>query len=78
VGSRNLLLLDYGEAINAARNQPRWHKLKMRTVDPQLRSVYDRQHTSIVLALVERDADGARRAMQQHLATVREHMLATR
>jgi DNA-binding FadR family transcriptional regulator len=74
--ARNALLLDYCKAVNAARHQPRWHKLKQRTVTPQARVLYDRQHTDLVTALSERDADGARRAAHQHLVSVRNSLFA--
>ncbi len=75
-GAKNSLLIDYCEAINAVRNQPRWHRLKQRTVTPAQRSLYDRDHTTIVTALRERDAETARSAMIAHLTKVRDHLLA--
>ena len=73
--SRNALILDYCTAINAARNQPRWHRLKQRAVTPDFRALYNRHHGDIVVALTERDADAARRAVHHHLTLVREHLL---
>lgn len=73
--ARNALLLDYCKAINAARSHPRWYKMKQRSVTPQSRAVYHRQHADLVTALSERDAAAAREAARVHLVTVRDHLL---
>lgn len=75
VATRNSVLIDYCKALNAARNQPRWYRLKQRTLTPELRSLYDRQHSRLVDHLRERDAEAARRALHEHLVTVRDHLL---
>lgn len=75
--ARNALLLDYCKAINAARNHPRWHKIKQRSVAPQARAIYHRQHADLVTALSERDAEAARAAAYRHLVTVRDNLLGT-
>lgn len=73
--AKNETLIDYCEAINAVRNQPRWYRLKQRSLGPELRYLYDKQHTEIVCALKERDGEASRRALQQHLETVRQNLL---
>jgi DNA-binding FadR family transcriptional regulator len=73
--ARNELLVDYCVAINAVRNQPRWYRLKQKTLGPDLRYVYDQQHTRIVTALKDRDGEAARRALREHLETVRSNLL---
>jgi DNA-binding FadR family transcriptional regulator len=73
--TRNTMLIDYCEAINAARQQPQWHRLKQRSTTPESRSLYDRQHGAIVAALRDRDADAARAALQRHLTDVRDRLL---
>jgi DNA-binding FadR family transcriptional regulator len=75
--ARNALLLDYCKAINAARNHPRWHKMKQRSVTPQTREIYHRQHADLVTALSERDAEAARSAAHLHLVTVRNHLFGS-
>ena len=75
--ARNALLLDYCKAINAARNHPRWYKMKQRSVTSQSRAIYHRQHADLVTAICERDADAARAAAHLHLVTVRESLLGT-
>ena len=73
--ARNVLILDYCTAIDAARNQPRWHRLKQRAVTPEFRALYNRHHGDIVVALTERDANAARHAVHHHLSMVRDHLL---
>jgi len=75
--AKNALLSDYCEAINAVRNQPRWYRLKQRTLKPEYRVVYDQQHSAVVTALKDRDGDAARRALQQHLVTVRDNLFGS-
>lgn len=74
--ARNNLLLDYCRAINQVRNQPQWFRLKQRSVTPETRQVYNQQHGDLVIALKERDSDAARKVMHQHLAMVRDNLLA--
>lgn len=73
--THNSLIVDYCEAINEARRQPQWNRLKQRSTTPESRALYDRQHGAIVAALRDRDADGARAALQIHLAAVRDRLL---
>ncbi len=73
--AKNALLVDYCEALNAVRTQPRWYRLKQNSMNETLRLTYDQQHSAIVSALKERDADSARRALYEHLRSVQSHML---
>ncbi|SMF55076.1 transcriptional regulator, GntR family [Tistlia consotensis] len=73
--TKNAVLIDYCRAINRVRDEPAWYQLKKRTVTPELRTVYDRQHSSLVEALAEHDPEGAREAMRAHLLRVRQNML---
>jgi GntR family transcriptional regulator, uxu operon transcriptional repressor len=73
--TRNSVLIDYCQAINAIRNEPEWYALKKRTVNPDTRRIYDRQHSAIVSALRERDPDRARRCMAEHLGMVRDNLM---
>lgn len=75
--TKNAVLIDYYEAINAVRNEPNWYRLKMRTITPELRIVYDRQHTDLVTAIKDRDAEAARRYAHRHLTMVRDNLLGT-
>jgi DNA-binding FadR family transcriptional regulator len=73
--TRNALLIEYCEAIGAARQQPQWFRLKQRSLTPEARVLYDQQHGAIIDALLDRDAATARAAMQQHLISVRDGLL---
>jgi DNA-binding FadR family transcriptional regulator len=74
--TKNALLVDYCEAINAARHQPHWYRLKQRSLTEQVRRQYDQEHSGVVAALLQRDADAARRLLHQHLVRVRDTLLA--
>lgn len=69
--AKNELLAGLYEAINMARHQPEWMKLKQRTVTPERRATYQAQHGEIVEALGERDADRAAELVRIHLLAVR-------
>lgn len=75
--SRNGVMIDYCQAINAARNQPRWYHLKSRSFTGAVRDEYNAQHEAIVRAIRDRDAEGARREMSAHLVAIRDRLLAT-
>jgi DNA-binding FadR family transcriptional regulator len=74
--TKNALLIDYCEAINAARSQPHWYRLKQRSLTEDRRRRYDGDHSAIVAALVQRDAEAARRLLHGHLARVRDNLMS--
>ena len=76
--ARNAILLAWCEAINIVRNEPGWYRLKKRSVTPELRSTYDREHTEIVAALRDRDPDLARELVRKHMVRVRDSLLPLR
>ncbi len=73
--TRNSVLIDYCQAINTIRNEPEWYALKKRSLTPELRRIYDRQHGALVSALRERDPERARLCMSKHLTTVRDNLM---
>ncbi|MGH6885522.1 MAG: FadR/GntR family transcriptional regulator [Geminicoccales bacterium] len=73
--SKNALLVDYCEAINVARNQPHWYRLKQKSLTETVRRHYDQEHSAVVAALLQRDAEAARRLLHQHLVRVRDRLL---
>jgi DNA-binding FadR family transcriptional regulator len=75
-GTKNDLLVGYCEAINAARGQPHWYRLKQRSLTEDHRRLYDGDHSSIVAALLQRDAEAARRLVHGHLLRVRDSLLS--
>jgi DNA-binding FadR family transcriptional regulator len=76
--AKNAILLAWCEAINVVRNEPDWYRLKKRSVTPELRSTYDREHTEIVAALRDRDPDLARELVRKHMLRVRDSLLPPR
>lgn len=74
--AKNALLLDYCSAINAVRNEPDWYRLKQRSVTPERRLRYDGEHSEIVAALRQRDAEAARRLLFRHLSGIRDALLS--
>ncbi|MGQ9365099.1 FadR/GntR family transcriptional regulator [Azospirillum sp. ST 5-10] len=73
--AKNGLLMDVYDAINEVRNRPEWIKLKARTLTPDRRATYERQHRRIVDALKDRDGDRARAELENHLQLVRSGLL---
>jgi DNA-binding FadR family transcriptional regulator len=73
--TRNSVLIDYCQAINTIRNEPEWYALKKRSLTPEMRRIYDRQHGALVTALRERDPERARHCMSKHLTTVRDNLM---
>jgi DNA-binding FadR family transcriptional regulator len=61
--------------MNEARTQGEWGVLKRRSVTPERRREYERQHRELVAALKDRDAARARRLCARHLAQVRHNLL---
>ncbi|MFC4350333.1 FadR/GntR family transcriptional regulator [Fodinicurvata halophila] len=73
--TKNALLVDYCDAINAIRNEPSWYRLKKRTVSTDTRTLYDQQHSAIVQAIADRDPETAQKLMTQHMSSIRDNML---
>jgi DNA-binding FadR family transcriptional regulator len=73
--AKNALLIEYCDAINSVRQQYLWRRLKERTMTPELRSVYDRQHGDVLAALKDRNPEAARAALHQHILTLRKKIL---
>jgi DNA-binding FadR family transcriptional regulator len=69
--AKNELLQGLYEAINMARQQPAWMKLKERTVTAERRASYEHHHRRIVEALSERHAEAAADMIREHLIAVR-------
>jgi DNA-binding FadR family transcriptional regulator len=73
--TRNTALIGYYETVNQIRNQPNWIALKKKSVTKERQRLYDRQHTAIVTAIVNRLPDKAKSAMRAHLESVRKAMM---
>lgn len=73
--AHNGLLMNMFDVMNTARALPVWGTLKRRTSTPERRRCYHAEHTTIVDALRDRDADAARTAMRLHLENVADNLL---
>jgi len=73
--TKNALLIEYCDAINTVRQQHLWRRLKERTMTPEVRRLYDDQHEAVLAALKDRNAEGARAALHQHILTLRNKIL---
>lgn len=73
--AHNGFMLNVFRLMNQVRSRAEWGLLKKRSVTPQRRSEYEREHRSIVQALRERDAETAKEATRAHLAHVRRNMV---
>lgn len=72
---RNRVASEVYAAANEVRRRADWGTLKERTLTPERRTLYRRQHRAIVEALRDRDAPAARAALRGHLLAVRESLL---
>lgn len=73
--AKNGLLSALYEAVDTVRRQGEWLAQKLRTVTPERRETYQRQHGEIVDALVDRDAERAANLARRHLLGVRRTLL---
>lgn len=69
--ARNELLVGIYEAVNSARFQPEWAKMKERSATPPRRRTYCDHHAQLVQALKDRDGKLARQVSVDHLMVVR-------
>lgn len=61
--------------MNQARAQGEWGQLKRRSVTPERRLAYQREHRQLVAALRERDLAAATQLTREHLLHVRRNLL---
>ena len=72
--AKNGMLSALYEAINDLRRHAEWRRLKERSVTPERRGHYGDQHRRIVQFLKDRDAEGARAELHEHLMKVRRNL----
>lgn len=75
--AKNGMLSALYETINDLRGQAEWRRLKERSVTPGRRGIYSDQHRRIVQFLKDRDAEGARAELHEHLMNVRANLFET-
>jgi DNA-binding FadR family transcriptional regulator len=71
----NGLLTDINDLIGIIRNQPLWFDMKSRAFSEESRQRYCKQHGGIAECLLNRDPNGARNCMQEHLQSVQQNLL---
>jgi DNA-binding FadR family transcriptional regulator len=62
------------DLMNKSRDQAEWGQLKLTSLTPERRRVYETEHRSLVLALKNRDGDTARRIASEHLRKIRTNL----
>lgn len=75
MATHNAVILDLYAHIEQGRQHPTWGGLKRRAFTRELQDIYTEEHSRIVEALTERDAEAAQSAMRTHLLRVRDSLL---
>lgn len=73
--THNALIVWMLEKMSEVRNHAQWARMRLLTLEPGIIERYNRQHRAIVDAIRERDADGAARAMKDHLELARHSLI---
>ena len=71
----NDFLRDINELIGKVRSQPLWFSIKARVFSEDRLQSCRQEHSLIVEHLLNRDANGARQAMLEHLQVVKQNLL---
>ncbi|WBY00335.1 FCD domain-containing protein [Ramlibacter tataouinensis] len=75
--TRNSFVTGVFRLMNQARAQTEWGALKRRSVTPERRQEYQREHRRLVQALKARDLEQARSAALAHLEHVRRNLFGS-
>ena len=73
--AHNTFISNVFHLMNQARAQGEWGMLKRRSVTPERRAAYQREHRQLVAALRERDLATAMTHTREHLVHVRRNLL---
>ncbi len=73
--TRNAFIIRTFTVAHEIRKGSAWGKLKVKSVTPERRKVYQKDHYDIVSALVDRDGPRARTAMDHHLRNIARFLL---
>jgi DNA-binding FadR family transcriptional regulator len=73
--SHNNMVKSVLQLVNKMREQSEWGALKKKSLTPDRRAAYEREHRALVNALKDRDADKAKRLTLEHLLHVRNNLL---
>jgi DNA-binding FadR family transcriptional regulator len=72
--TRNALIMNVLEGINALRRQDSWRQLRQTSLTPDRQRRYSDQHRAVVEAIERRDSRAAVAAMRAHLETVQRSL----
>jgi DNA-binding FadR family transcriptional regulator len=73
--AHNGFVLNVFRLMSQVRSRAEWGQLKKRSLSPERRAEYEKEHRKIVQALRERDAQTAKDAMRGHLVHVRRNLV---
>lgn len=73
--TRNAFFVSVFQLMTLVRERGEWGLLKQRSITPERRKRYEREHRKLVAALKNRDAAMARDMLEQHLRNVRFNLL---
>lgn len=73
--AHNSFIAQVFKLMNQARAQGEWGMLKRRSVTPERRAAYQREHRALVAALRERDLERAQHCTRAHLEHVQRNLL---
>jgi DNA-binding FadR family transcriptional regulator len=73
--THNTFIKQVFQLMNRVREQGDWGALKMRSLTPERRSAYEREHRALVNALKDRDEERARGLIMEHLVRIRQNLL---
>ena len=73
--SHNAVFMGVFELMSTARRHGEWGMLKKKSLTPERRERYQREHRALVEALKDRDAERARGLLHGHLEHVRFNLL---
>ncbi len=72
--THNNFVISVFDLIGKVRERSEWGLLKRKSVTPERRDAYQREHRALLIALKNRDAATARDAIQSHLVRVRRNL----
>lgn len=73
--THNTFIQEVFHLMNKVREQGDWGSLKMKSLTPQRREVYEQEHRALVNALKDRDEERGRLLMMEHLVRIRQNLL---
>lgn len=73
--THNTFIQEVFHLMNKVREQGDWGSLKMKSLTPQRRQVYEQEHRALVNALKDRDEERGRLLMMEHLVRIRQNLL---